>query len=1036
MTNCKFETGLGAFVRGMRLHDVAKPFFWGSEKHAAAGFMMLAQAKKCTEALYALFHHPGKLKIPDALSLLASWMNLKSDDKIELPMWVVLSSRIDQLAASSYTGADHDPKNTGRYSFENPFSRLPELPGLLKAKKSGSFEQMNISTTGNSDKLHDEVSKPLWNHEFGNIIPWDFINESVVGKISSDPSESVKAFCCKIADDASIFLKWEKKNKEIHKSDAHAIFRERTYPTANDVALSEHERLAAALALVVGGNAILSREYGIAHPELAVSFYTDTPPKDGHLVDLETIMDWKVFVENTNCLVVRIAFAHAERLMMDSVRLDDVHGAARNADQMKIKFKKAFHEQICKLIEGSLKPEDLEPLNDFPFDLVYLLPGKLGEQKVKKAVEDAFNEAIKLHAKDLGERYKDDFRSLFAKGLPKEIEANLENQLKSFCPDVAIQMIMAGDESRRCAEINLSEKEDEFQKFKKKYAGEMRQAYQSVWNDDPIRLSQDEALGVLKSAEQHAGGEICDVCGRHSAFSGFYQFYDDKNTDPKTKEFMEKVMYSHKEEPERICSLCMCHRTLSHGVVQEEWLKDMVWSDGNIVRQKRIKEGKMKPPPALLNSVILNDEDESIPTDMGACFVRVKNGIFQVYPTITAAADSDSNVALIQLEPDWVNCILDELKWDNTITEFGVSGGSEFRKELFHKLSACLKTACKESEAGLRSTIDNAKNHIMLHGEGPNKVIIEELDVVLKELDQSKNYGKIIEKLTEMADWVSCLKDSDLGRFRDGYAAQCLHIDKESSKFFNAATHAFPHLARVLTRIEWINNFFSTLPQKFVEGHVRTLTLEAEYPRLVLLVPADSLAQTLCILHKHAARALFSSMLHDVPQQILKYWQKHWVNTCLKILGVVLPRVLCGAVVVFKARQPLYHVLSSARQVVKSLEKSERRGGIHLGFTDLRGGMGALHESTFSPIVQTDFSGLYRVFDAVEPPLSRRHVYALNRIQQSAPASDSEFISANIHLMKKRYGWTDNVPETLIDKKLFQAVSFIKTVTKDNDAYA
>lgn len=944
-----FDTGLGAFVRSMRLHDIAKPFFPGREKHAAAGFLLLSRAGKDTESLYALFHHEPNPST--ALGLLASWR--KANDGDEIPVWIALAPFIDRLAASGDPGAERDPKKgTGIYSFENPFSRLPEVS--------------EIPSYGKSDKLEEDVSKALWNRFPEKFIEYESFKE-VLGKVSADPSEAVSFFRKNAGGDQAVAEHWV---ENVMRGPIHLFFRERTYPTANDTSLGEHGRLCAALALVAGGNLVLGqhplKRVWIKGPESARKLFVDDREVDqkGLASEVFTIRD---FARNTGCILVRIAFTLVERLFTNAIRLDDVHGAVKTAEMLKEKFRKTFQARICSLIDPSLQGDDLEPLNDFPYDLVYLLPAGLSG-RIRDAIDASYAEAADSVACKLKHSYDEDFHALFAKKLPLTDDLMIDGQdlsrrLSSLCPEPAMQAVSPDQ---------IPMDGSGFGRFKKAYSNALREAYRKIWEDYPLRLDPGEAQSAWDSGRKHAGAEICDVCGMHPAFSGFYQFYE--KAGAVEKELMEKVMYGHKEQDERLCCMCRCIRCLSHQTVQAGWLNNMMGPAGDKAVRKPVIPGGMKPPPAMPASVELDRKDPSIPVNMGACFVRIKNGRFNVYPAINAVADADSNVALIQLEPD-SRIVRGELGWQRALD----------------RLIDC-------------------EFHFKGIGEGLSAVHAAE---------------GIHPGLAEM----------DPARFCNAYAAQCRRIREKSPECEAAAVYAFPHLARVLTRIRWIDQFFEQLPER-IEGQVRVLTLEARYPRLVLLVPADSLTLALHILHRHAAGRLFSSTLYDFPPDMPGHWKDAWAHACLDALNVLLPRVLCGAVVVFKARQPFYHVLLSARQVVNFIIKEQSPGaGIHFGFTDLRGGLGALHESTPPPIVNLDFSELFRVISADHPSLSRRHVLALKDIQGAGIKPGSDYFKANLHLMRKRHHWPEELPEALSDKGLFNGLAFLKTVTKDQNTH-
>ncbi len=68
-----FNQYLDCFIEGMRLHDLAKPFFLKGKQHALAGFLLLQGADHLTSALYALFHHAHKNLLAATIEFLMNW---------------------------------------------------------------------------------------------------------------------------------------------------------------------------------------------------------------------------------------------------------------------------------------------------------------------------------------------------------------------------------------------------------------------------------------------------------------------------------------------------------------------------------------------------------------------------------------------------------------------------------------------------------------------------------------------------------------------------------------------------------------------------------------------------------------------------------------------------------------------------------------------------------------------------------------------------------------------------------------------------
>jgi len=149
----------------MRHHDLAKPFFLGGERHAPAGFFLLTGGGMTPASLYALWHHANTIGLERVAQFLLDWHDLKNDgDSLTVPVWVFLSPWLDQLAASTYSGATRDPKSQNIWSFQNPFSRLPRLE--------------KVKTCSKQDLT--EVQKELWQGtELDGVYRWDEMKEIV-----------------------------------------------------------------------------------------------------------------------------------------------------------------------------------------------------------------------------------------------------------------------------------------------------------------------------------------------------------------------------------------------------------------------------------------------------------------------------------------------------------------------------------------------------------------------------------------------------------------------------------------------------------------------------------------------------------------------------------------------------------------------------------------------------------------------------------------------------------------------------------------
>ena len=81
------------FVKGMLLHDIAKPLYLGSEKHSIRGYVLLNALGKEDEALVALSHHQ-QLEVYFKHQVEPGQTSV---DK--LPSYLALTSPIDRISS-------------------------------------------------------------------------------------------------------------------------------------------------------------------------------------------------------------------------------------------------------------------------------------------------------------------------------------------------------------------------------------------------------------------------------------------------------------------------------------------------------------------------------------------------------------------------------------------------------------------------------------------------------------------------------------------------------------------------------------------------------------------------------------------------------------------------------------------------------------------------------------------------------------------------------------------------------------------------
>ncbi len=1035
-----YDSSLGGFMEGMRWHDLAKPFFLGREKHAPAGFFLLTGGGKPTEGLYALWHHANTIGLAKAATFLLDWHNRTgSGNTLEVPAWVFLSPWLDQLAASTYSGATTDPESKHIWSFQNPFSRLPRL------EKVGTYGK------GDPSKIQEVLWQDVALYRFYR---WDDMKDIAEGFYETFHQEILLRIYLK----AQLLKNLVAKYRELLPA---RLFPERTYPAANDTALLEHGQLTAALAFVVGGNILLRQQS--FKLTVTLSRDGDKVKVDGQEAENFSWDDYKTLtLQHLQGRLVRISFSWYEELFERSIRLDDIHGV-RNflgspGDKRLLDlFKENFHREIGALFGANQKvAAALSPLNDFPFDLVYLLPDALSEEKIKQAVKGAYDQAVNLLKGALQTEYGQDFRAIpdLLNQAPLG-NGELQAQLQALAPFCFFGEINVPSNSS----ASLA---DALIRAKQALAEQGLQAYRNVWAAG--KIDQDEANTRLADISSDPAAESCEVCGVHEVFAEFYQKYEEfLQTDERGARTMEKVIYTHKEEPERLCRSCLARRLWSHGTVQEAWLQEMLEGEeqGGKVLVRRQDRSSLPPPPKLLPSLTIA-KDSDLPEDMGAAFVRHRGGRLQVYPTMAAAADGDGNLALLYLTHNWQQGILEEISQARVTVDALccivtiIQSWTDNYKNLGEEITNWSNLLRSGDKINLASAKDLCLKHPSLNPlkTWPNNLTwhpLHRLADLINKLDSSdpnKNPEKVRVALGDIIqNWDTFFKpyystsgNSDLERFE---AALVAHVAGLTAKdvqagFRDEALVARPHLARVLTRIRWINEFFQDLPKILVdEGGIRTLTLENAYPRLVVAVPATDLIRALRVLHYALAHNLFSSTLYgDEPpcpsaaacaDEVARRRRE---ELSMNLLTRILPPVLLGAVVVCKERQPLYHLLSSARRVTDYLALSSKPyPGILLGLTDWRQGFGAMTAEQARQVVTLDFSDLYCLLDN-EALISQRPLTSLAQAVDGEWGQFPEFFEALLAIKQTRQGWPARVSNALREQHIFDAMVFLKTAAK------
>lgn len=644
------ESQLVQFVRGMTHHDIAKPFWLGNQWHTITGYAMLvALGRDETEALTALCH-----AFPHLERNLTRYWQFRDSEASEtgeqsatwLPACLALASPLDTIAASSYTLMDEKLKQPRGQkglrglsvgSVQNPFSRLPRQHGDLGL----------LIEPGDAAKLANELFRQRLQAEFKPPRAWAEIEDTIrfLGKDEGNGRELETL----VHDFEG--LTWG------HVRPHFESFAERTYPPMNDTALSQHGRLAAALALVTYVN--LARRT----PE----FLTQRVTYDGqtfHVNGQDLFGEFyerdargysparRLTVDHLDCAVLRVGLTGLQDLFETAVRLDDLQGVQRLAARVREALKRTLLKETLGLgEEASLALADLLPLSESLFELVYLVPGSLAVRPdVDRGITAAYRQALEVVVGDqqlgLLSELIEDFRGA-ERPMPFAAQREtLIGQLLSL--PIGFQWVPVQAQSTNGTVLG----DVEYDEWQAGFGRGLLEAYVGALQEDlllpPPQMEHIEA--ALVATEPLAVEQVCEACGTNPCFGPFCE-------DLPLGSQLRKVVHDFRGRSERLCLTCVARRVLSHAQVRVPALEEMIRWDPDDPQQLQLRiearEGGLPLPPMLARSGALEQPGDY--RDLGAAFVRrfprapARTDGPQVFPTIGYACDANSNVVLITL---------------------------------------------------------------------------------------------------------------------------------------------------------------------------------------------------------------------------------------------------------------------------------------------------------------------------------------------------------------------------------------------------
>ena len=948
------------FIRGLTVHDIAKPLYPKGHQHSPLGYVLLSALGMPDEALVALFHYYSGHRKEYQRDFLTLPFHITSKG-LELPSYLSLTNILDRIASVTYALEEKEPSGLKVASVQNPFSRLP-----LDHPRFGVLAK----------DTRDELGKVFWEDlkkQFSPKRGWKAVEEDIEERFFR--SKDLQIAFQRLVNDFQEFD--HDKLLETLRLYMH-VSGERTYPVPNDTSLARHCHLTAIFAYIVYTNLLKNTDdflnWRVTYdsenihvgPKAISKFTKDTRAKLSEASQIAT--------KNLGCHLVRISFRGFQDMFENAPRLDDLLGIRElvetpedlgdpflvkkpnRAEQWSLKA--AFKMAIADIL-GVRELWAQLPLSEGLFDLIYLLPDCYPEERLK---EWAFN------------AYKTAFETVVVKRLLPAMDSdfnvdNLRQRLKYH--DKVSEIVAQLQAVPLGVAVETIEPPTNIRNWKgwaRDFANKVLLAYQGVQGDIPMADAQiaeitDELVKSSLKEEPHVG-EVCEVCGANPLYEEFNALLLKEAVTEKERamqEHLKKVVREFRDRPERPCISCVAIRLMSHSVVRIKALDSMIVDAGRgEVTVREPEEGFLGLPPLMRRGTFPLNEGQY--EELEAAFVRRKDGKIQRFPTISYAADRNSNVALINLRP-----LPERLTSEYDFTE-------------------AMKIA-------------------VLQGNLTNQGL-------------------------------------DLQHFEKYYKS----LISDKGPIGEEAKIAKPHIARVFQRISVLQDFYNQLQDdlerapEFLEdmrGGIHTLPIQMRYPEAIFAVPADRLLDALTVLHASLSTRLFSSQMYKLPSGFEGERWKAWQEGSLTLLKAALPKLLYGAIVVFKHKQPLYVIMAAAQNMLDELDRLNQEGklgdwrGILFGFADLRGVMSEREwVQARSPFIE-----VYRVIDACDE-VDRRSLLSTNALLlgEELPEAKGEKLpkiaGASLYLRGSKQGWDEATLGLLQENRYFKPMVFLKRMAR------
>lgn len=651
-------------ILGTYEHDLFKPFWLGNEQHSQIGYALLRTVNP---------HRPLRSVAILLHTNFAANLALLTADGEAGPQVLAAAPAIDRTASASYSLLG-----------EGSSQAVGEADDMLTVSPQTSQEQPKLAYQQIEEFWGTSVQNvfsrlPVWsaalgqgrvfappNQQGGTYVATQFrplyrnLNQGTPAKVAKNTMlHDVCSNFGTINEDQSNLL-----------AAVYPQFAERTYPHANDTVLAYHTRFAANLYHLYLQNLPNS------HPQRTAQLVADQ-----EATAVESVLPL------LSTYVCQIRLSGLETYFTNAVRLDDLQGAKLLADRIRYMLKR----QLCTTFGLADQAEesaydgttiaDLLCISESRFTLTYLVPAALAADTdalsallygcYQRAIQDVVTKPYPLAVQPearapqplLAFLYSDVQRALRRAPRGKDVtltpsESELREGLEVFLPTFAIAYVDGAPEGSK--------------QLEEEYGKKLVAAYHQVQND-PGLMPATVGAQLAQMAALDETVALCTSTGAAKAWAELSNYVYGWHGHPQVaqlQEYFHDFRGSTVEEPEEISQIVAAMRGLAHGAAQESALDQMVRAEalpataGQATAWRLHYQPSTTPqlslPPLLQRAATLRTNDDLC--DLNVAYVRVRSNLDSEqpeattdplirFPSVTYAADRNSNVALISLRP-------------------------------------------------------------------------------------------------------------------------------------------------------------------------------------------------------------------------------------------------------------------------------------------------------------------------------------------------------------------------------------------------